>query len=210
MIKNIVLDFGAVLVQYDFEGFFDDFFGSKDESERFLRQVLTPENNNNIDKGDRPVAFYKASWKRQWPQYARAIDAMDEHYADIFTGEVPGMAELMAELKGRGYRLLGLSNWSAKVHEVMAKFPRIFGLLDGWLISYQVKELKPHPEIYLAFCRKFGVRAEECVFIDDRSDNAEGARVIGMQGIVFHDAAQLRRELEAMHILGTQSADFQP
>lgn len=201
MIKNIVLDFGAVLVEYDFEGFFAKFFGNEDEGLRFLRQVLTPENNDLIDKGDHSVAFYKALWKRQWPQYARAIDAMDECYADIFTGEVPGMAELMTELKRRGYRLLGLSNWSAKVHEIMEKFPRIFGLLDGWLISYQVKELKPHREIYLAFCRKFAVRPEECVFIDDRSDNIEGARAIGMQGIVFHDTLKLRRELSKMHIL---------
>ena len=79
----------------------------------------------------------------------------------------------------------------------MEKFPEIFSLLDGCLISHQVHMLKPHKEIYDAFCRKFNVSPEDCVFIDDKAVNIEGARAAGMNGIVFTDADKLKAELSA-------------
>lgn len=108
------------------------------------------------------------------------------------------MFGLMKSLKGKGYRLLGLSNWSTKVFDIMDKFPRIFGLLDGYLVSHKVHLLKPHKEIYEAFCQKFDVKPEECVFIDDKPANIEGAKTVGMSGIVFKNAAQLEAELETL------------
>lgn len=102
----------------------------------------------------------------------------------MFTGETEGMYEWMCQLKAEGYRLLGLSNWSAKVHEVIDRFPRVFSPLEDSLISYTCHYLKPEREIYELFLSKFGVRPEECVFIDDRPDNIEGARKVGMHGVV--------------------------
>ena len=127
-----------------------------------------------------------------------AIDAFDKHYTDIFTGEVPGMKDLMKDFKSEGYRLLGLSNWSTKVFDVMDKFPEIFSLLDGYLVSHQVHLLKTHKEIYEAFCKKFDVKPEDCVFIDDKAVNIEGAKSIGMHGIVFKDTDQLKADLKTM------------
>lgn len=198
MIKNIVLDFGGVLVQYDFTAYFTTVLGSREKGEWFMHHILTDENNDKLDKGDKPFSYYMELWKKHWPDYTVAIDAFDKHYTDIFTGEVPGMSGLMKSLKGKGYRLLGLSNWSTKVFDIMDKFPRIFGLLDGYLVSHKVHLLKPHKEIYEAFCQKFNVKPEECVFIDDKPANIEGAKSVGMSGIVFKNAAQLEAELESL------------
>lgn len=195
MIKNIVFDFGGVLVKYDFHKYFSTILGSSDKGEWFMSHILTDDNNDKLDKGDKPFGWYMAEWKREWPDYAAAIDAFDKHYTDIFTGEVPGMYELMAKLKDRGYRLLGLSNWSTKVFDIIDKFPRMFSLLDGYLVSHQVHMLKPHKEIYEAFCKKFGTRAGDCVFIDDKPVNIEGAKSAGMNGIVFRNTEQLEAEL---------------
>lgn len=198
MIKNIVFDFGGVLVQYDFKAYFTNILGSKEKGEWFMANILNDENNDLLDKGDRPFDEYIAEWKLRWPDYAVALDAFDKKNADIFTNEIPGMVELMTELKDKGYRLLGLSNWHTKVWGIMKKFPRIFGLLDGYLISHQVHLLKPHKEIYEAFCRKFNVRLEECVFIDDKQKNVDGAKAVSMQGILFENAMQLRADLDKL------------
>lgn len=198
MIKNIVFDFGGVLVQYDFKAYFTSILGSKENGEWFMANILNDENNDLLDKGDRPFDDYIAEWKQRWPDYAVALDAFDKKNADIFTNEIPGMVELMTELKGKGYRLLGLSNWHTKVWGIMKKFPRIFGLLDGYLISHQVHLLKPHKEIYEAFCKKFDVRPEECVFIDDKQKNVDGAEAVGMYGILFKNAEQLRADLDEL------------
>ena len=198
MIHNIVFDFGGVLVEYDFPKYFTKFFGNHDKAMWFINNILTEENNDKLDKADKPSNEYMKEWKQRWPDYTIAIDAFDKHYTDIFTGEVPGMKDVMKDLKSKGYRLLGLSNWSTKVFDVMNKFPEIFSLLDGYLVSHQVHLLKPHKEIYEAFCKKFDVSPEDCVFIDDKSANIEGAKSIGMHGIVFKDTDQLKADLKTM------------
>lgn len=200
MIHNIVFDFGGVMVEYDFPKYFTKFFGCRKKAMWFINNILTEENNDKLDKADKPFNEYISEWKQQWPEYADALDAFDKHYADIYPCEVSGMFELMTELKAKGYRLLGLSNWSIKVFNVMHKFPRIFALLDGRLISHEVHLIKPHKEIYGVFCNKFNVTPESCVFIDDRADNIEGAKSIGMQGIVFKNTEQLKAELITLKI----------
>lgn len=195
MIKYIVFDFGGVLVDYNFKNFFAHLLGSEEKATWFLNNVFTEEMNNKLDMQLKPFGEYIEEWKTRWPEYAHELDYFDLHYTDIFTGEVAGMKVLMEKLKAQGYQLLGLSNWSSKVNDVMKKFPDCFRLLDGYLVSYMVHQLKPAPEIYQSFIQKFGIKADECVFIDDKPKNIEGAKNIGMKGIVFKDAQQLERDL---------------
>ena len=74
-------------------------------------------------------------------------------------------------------------------------------LMDGALISAEVKLLKPDPQIYRTFLRKFGLRPEECVFIDDTPINVEGALYENMAGIVFNmDVAALAESLRSLGV----------
>lgn len=198
MIKNIVFDFGGVLVQHDFIAYFSDYFHSEEKARQFFSQALPHSFSDEVDRALHPFHYYIERQQRQWPEYADAIDRFDKHFADMFTGETEGMYEWMCQLKAEGYRLLGLSNWSAKVHEVIARFPRVFSSLEDSLISYTCHYLKPEREIYELFLSKFGLRPEECVFIDDRPDNIEGARKEGMHGVVFHDMDQLKLAIQQL------------
>ncbi len=192
--KNIVFDFGGVLVHYDFKRFFRTYFSSDEETERFMHNVFNHA-NTELDRGVESPSHIISRTKRTWPEYKVPLDALLERYEDIFTGEIEGMAELMDSLKEQGFTLLGLSNWSALVERIMRKYPTLFGKLDGMLISKDVHLLKPDRDIYQAFCDKFGVKAEECIFIDDKEENIRGAQQYGMQGIVFRNAQQLRQAL---------------
>ncbi|MGI6242372.1 MAG: HAD-IA family hydrolase [Prevotella sp.] len=197
MIKNIVYDFGGVLVQYDFMGFFTQLLGSREKAQWFLKRVFSSEVNAEMDRGVHEPAYYFEQQKHLWPEYSEALDAFDKQYADIFTHESEGIRATMLDLKKRGYRLLGLSNWSARVYDVMEKFD-IFEILEDHLISKDVYQLKPEAEIYHSFLNKFKVQADECVFIDDKPENIEGARAVGMYGIVFSNTPQLMHELEPL------------
>ena len=194
MVKNIVFDFGGVLVQYDFTVFFTSILGSRERARWFMQHVFTGEINAEMDRGEHEPAYFFEQQKQLWPGYADVLRQFDEHYTDIFTAETEGMRTLMTELRAQGYRLLGLSNWSSRVYEVMQKFS-IFDLLDGYLLSKDVHQLKPEPAIYHSFFEKFGVEPAECVFIDDKPENIDGARAVGMPGLVFRDTPQLRRDL---------------
>ena len=67
---------------------------------------------------------------------------------------------------------------------------------DGTLVSADVKLVKPQPEIYLLLLSTFGLKADECFFIDDSTLNMEGAFFCGIPGAVFHqDVHELREKL---------------
>ena len=105
------------------------------------------------------------------------------------------MREVLTKLKQCGFKLYGLTNWSSTVYPVMQRF-EIFNLLDGQIISSEEHLLKPEPAIYHRLFEKFGLKAEECIFADDRTENIEGAKAVGMDGIVFKNAQQYVKELK--------------
>ena len=70
--------------------------------------------------------------------------------------------------------------------------------MDGGILSHRDKLIKPDPAIYALLLERFGLRAEECVFLDDTPVNIEAGRKLGIQGIVFQTREQAVRELREM------------
>ena len=113
---------------------------------------------------------------------------------------VDGMAELITELKSKGYGIYLLSNASGRLHEYFHRIPGA-EYFDGKVVSADLRLLKPQKEIYDALYAQFHLNPEECVFIDDQPANVDGAMLTGMNGLVFHgDVIRLRRELCALDI----------
>ena len=74
----------------------------------------------------------------------------------------------------------------------------------GWLRdydhctwSYELKMVKPEPEIYRYTIEKLGVEPQQALFIDDRPENIRGAESIGMHGFLFTNLQQLAGDLKA-------------
>ena len=83
------------------------------------------------------------------------------------------------------------------MHEEQGSFP-FLKYVDGKTVSGVVKMIKPEAEIYEELLKQYHLKASECVFIDDREENVEGAKAVGMQGIVltsFEQANAALREL---------------
>ena len=66
------------------------------------------------------------------------------------------------------------------------------------MISYQIHHVKPEPEIYQYLLDKYDLKAEDCLFFDDREDNVEAARKLGFSGIVVTGEEQLLEELQKL------------
>jgi epoxide hydrolase-like predicted phosphatase len=64
----------------------------------------------------------------------------------------------------------------------------IEGVFDAVLISGEIGMRKPDPEIFLHAAALLGLPPDACVFVDDLQQNAEGARAVGMDGIVHRSA----------------------
>lgn len=69
-------------------------------------------------------------------------------------------------------------------------------LFDNVVLSSDVGVIKPSLEIYQIAAEKLGVGVDECVMIDDRMANVEGANLAGMKGILFETNRQCVQELE--------------
>ena len=102
-------------------------------------------------------------------------------------------------LKSQGYHLYVLSNYSQFMldHTRENKMPFLENM-DGVVFSCEVKEIKPEPEIYKLLLSRYGLKAEESVFLDDREENCEAARKLGIKAIQFHDLKQAAKELEKL------------
>ncbi|MGI8806188.1 MAG: HAD family hydrolase [Thermoleophilaceae bacterium] len=110
------------------------------------------------------------------------------------------MIALMRDLRGRGLRMALLTNnvreWEPHWRALLPDIDETFEIVvDSAFVGMR----KPDPEIYELTIERLGdgLRADECVFIDDVEVNCDAARGLGMRAIQFHDTRQAAAELEA-------------
>jgi putative hydrolase of the HAD superfamily len=110
----------------------------------------------------------------------------------------PDTVTLMRALHGRGIALYCLSNMPASIYAQLRIRHEFWDVFRGIVISGEVMMVKPEPEVFTHLLERFGLRAQETVFIDDLPANIEAARRIGLHTILFRDAAQCRQELDRL------------
>ena len=197
MIKNIIFDFGGVLLDWNPHYLYDPYFGDVEKAEWFLTNICTYPWNAQHDAG-KLVAEGTAELIKQYPEWEKEIRMYYGEFGKMIGGQLAGMEDYIKELKGRGFRILGLSNWSFETFAmVRPKYP-ILDLIEERVISGEEKVLKPNAEIYGILLRRFNIKPEESVFIDDNVNNIKGGENVGIQGIIFKDAEQLRADLEKL------------
>lgn len=199
-VTTIIFDFGAVLVDWNPHRMLDKYFGSVEKADWFIKNVCTSEWNAEMD-GGKPFAQGIAERSAIYPEYAADIQAYYDRWIEMIGGEIPGMREVVAELKAKGYKLYGLTNWSAETFcLVRNEFP-VFGLLDGMLVSGEEHLLKPSPEIFQRLVDRFGLTPSECLFIDDNAANVEGSIAFGIPAVRFCGVDSLREDLRERGII---------
>jgi len=97
------------------------------------------------------------------------------------------MLELIRRLKNHGYMVYYLSNMPTDVFQQLMSGP-LKDVFDGGVASCEVHINKPDSRIYQAFLDKYQLKANECVFIDDRRENVQAAFVLGFAGIQMKDS----------------------
>lgn len=196
MIRNLIFDFGKVLVNHDLQPMLKRYFDNDTDRIKHFHGILS--DRDFIDLCDRGIIPFEEMLNtaiRRNPKYASAFQFFKDNYLDEITGEVEGMRELLKALKQSGFGLYGLTNWSNTIYQVMEKFD-IFQLLDGWVISCEEHFIKPEKEIYLRLCEKYSLHPSECLFTDDRMVNVEGAKSIGMEAVLFTTVSNYVKDLQ--------------
>ena len=200
MIKTVIFDMGNVLLRFDRDYFLDAVGVQGADRKLLLNNVYLSLEWARMDRGSMTEAEAAESMCRRLPQRLHETAHLLVDRWDRPILPIAGMEQLVSDLKKAGYGVYLLSNASYRQHEY---WPRVPGsqYFDGTLISADVKLVKPEAEIYRLLYKTFQLVPQECLFIDDATQNIEGAERTGMPGIVFHgDADELRREMQAFGV----------
>ena len=190
MIKNIIFDYGNVLVDWNPAYLFLPVFdGDEEKCRYFTDNICNREWFTRMDRGE-DMDTCVAELQAQYPQYADTIALFRDRWFDMCHGDIPGMLEIILDLKQKGYGIYGLTNWPAATFAEARRRFRTIGSIENYVVSSSVHLAKPEPAIYQLLLSKYNLKAQECVFIDDRADNVNAAMALGMSGIVYPGTAK--------------------
>ena len=113
----------------------------------------------------------------------------------MLTDEVPGMRDLIGELKSKGYGIFGLTNWSMETFPQARNHFKILQMIDRYVVSGSEHLVKPDTRLFQVLLDRYSLRAEDCTFVDDNPDNVQAACGMGMHGIQFSGTENLKKEL---------------
>ena len=195
MIKNIVLDVGRVLVEWQPKELMEK-LGFADETVDALMNALFASGLwNETDRGVLSDEEFLTLAINKAPEYEAEITLFWNN-VDKAIWQYPYVKSWIGAIKKAGYHVYILSNYGSWTYEKTKEEALDFlEYVDGAIFSYQVKMIKPDAGIFHALFEKYGLQAEECVFLDDLPANIEGAKAVGMQGIVFAGVEQALEEL---------------
>ncbi|MBA3711689.1 MAG: HAD family phosphatase [Pyrinomonadaceae bacterium] len=201
----IIFDFGGVLLDWNPRYLYRKLLGdSPDAMERFFTEIGFVEWNMQQDNG-RPFAVAVTELSERFPHYAELIRAYDERWEESISGPIQPTIDILHSLKEAGYRLYGLSNWSAETFYRIQHKHTFLDWFDDIVISGEVRLVKPDPRIYTVLLERIGRRAEECLFIDDSEANIAAALQLGFRVIWFKSPELLAAELCRLGLLIGQS-----
>ena len=184
MIKNVELDMGDVLLDFRHELVMDQFCSSEEEKDVIRRELFEGPEWPLGDRGDiKDKDRYDLVKVRVPEKYHEALKNCALHW-DICMDPLEGAKEFCETVKEKGYKIFVLSNASDLFYVYFPKFLPL-DFFDGVFVSSDYLMLKPDVEIYKTFLNKYGLKGEECLFIDDRQDNIEGAGKAGLNTFRF-------------------------
>ncbi len=176
--KNIVFDLGGVVFARDprkCSSEFTDFFS-------FITWEEMPRFWSEYDRGTLAMS--------------EVVDALCDHHncprevaerhmatAIYLQEEIAPTAALVADLKRAGYRLYVLSNMSREFIDFL-RTKDVYAHFDGEVVSCDELVIKPEREIYERLLSRYGLKAAETLFIDDRLSNIEASAELGI--VPFH------------------------
>ncbi len=200
MIKTVIFDIGNVLAGFAWEEYFRSFGYSEEIFQRLAKATVE---------------------SRSWQEHDRGA-LSDEEIMDLFIKNDPGIEKELREtldnidgmlvrydyaipwiqeLKEKGYQVLVLSNFAHKAYEDCRDVLDFLDYVDGGILSFRDKMVKPESEIYQLLMDRYHLKPEECVFLDDTEKNLPPAEAFGMHTVHFKDRGQAVEELRKMGVV---------
>lgn len=199
-IKNIIFDFGGVVMDWNPRYFFKDYFKDDEKMEFFLKNIAEDEWNAEQDRG-RTLAEGTEIQVAKFPEWEKEIRAYYDNWSTMLKSDIPQNVEVLRRLAKTEYQLFGLTNWSHETFPYALENYDFFELFDGKIVvSGEEKLIKPNPEIWKVLLDRYAIKAEESVFIDDNFKNIEVAKSLGFFTVHINENTNLEDNLKKLGI----------
>lgn len=199
MITTIIFDIGNVLVDFCWEDYLDGFHFAPDIREKVAEATVLNGAWNEFDRGGSGEEELIEGFVRNAPEAEKEIRLFCRDIHDMLRNR-ESTIPWIKELKSRGMKVYYLSNFSQKAARECAHVLDFIPYTDGGILSYEEKIIKPYPEIYELLIKRYGLIPKECVFFDDREDNCETARKLGMNAFCFTTKENAVEELKKLGV----------
>lgn len=201
MIKNIIFDFGGVLMDWNPRYFFKDYFKDDVKMEFFLKNIATDEWNAEQDRG-RSLKEGTEILVQQYPEWEQDIRAYYDNWTTMLRADIPQNVAVLKKLGATHYALYGLTNWSQETFPYALEHYDFFQLFQGKIVvSGEEKLIKPDAKIWQVLLERYQIQAGESVFIDDNPQNIAMAKTLGFHTIHIQDDTDLASELNALGVV---------
>jgi epoxide hydrolase-like predicted phosphatase len=197
-IQAIVFDFGGVIVEANRNEVIRFIVAEFKVTEQEAKDVLVKFKSYWINGGNE---------KEFWENYAQEKeiilpkDWFQQWHSTLLHSlkEIPGIIEIIQGLKKQGFIIALLSN----VRKEQAEYIRSLGYYDLFqpaLLSYEMGCEKPDPRIFQILLSELNLSPDVCLFIDDKKENVEAAKTLGIDSIQFFNVQLFKEELTQRNI----------
>ena len=198
-IKNIVFDVGGVLVDFCFREYMYELGFDKDTVELFTEHMIFSKHWDELDRGVLTHKEAEEIFKKEIPGHDKEMDLFWKNLMGIVK-EYDYSENLLVKLKQKGFGIYILSNYPKELSDLHWPTFNFLKNADGKIISGYERIAKPDIEIYKLLESRYGLDLKESLFVDDRQINIDGAKMAGMQGLLFNDYDGFIKELREKHI----------
>jgi len=183
MIRNIVLDWGGILIDLDGQSSIDEFnrIGAL-EVAKYVEFCRVEDMFLRLELGQIDTAQFCLEAREQDPAYEGSDEALCHAWNVLLSGIPENRLKRLEELKDR-CRLFLLSNTNEIHWEYARRWWQPEDYFEKIFLSYEMHQVKPDKEIFLQMLQEGGMKGEETLFIDDSKRNCEAAAALGIQTI---------------------------
>ena len=195
MIRNIVFDIGGVLADFRMMEFLAEKGFDTNMSKRIIKTAVMSPYWGQFERDEITEEETLRGFASIDPEIE---DELRRAFSDLkgLLVSKDYAIPLVMDLKKAGYGVYYLSNYSRKAYDECGESLAFMPYMDGGIVSFKVGKTKPSADMFRLFLDRYGLKAEECVFVDDTEENVAAAGKLGFAGIVFTSCGQLIEALK--------------